>query len=50
MKNETSFFIKGFKHTAFITLLSRISGFIRDIFIATFLGAGIYSDIFLIAL
>tara|TARA_B110000261_G_scaffold2298_1_gene2389 strand:+ start:615 stop:2237 length:1623 start_codon:yes stop_codon:yes gene_type:complete len=49
MKNETSFFIKGFKHTAFITLLSRISGFIRDIFIATFLGAGIFSDIFLIA-
>ena len=49
MKNKHSFFIKGFKHTALITLLSRITGFIRDVFIAAFLGAGVYSDIFLIA-
>ena len=49
MKNKSSFFIKGFKHTAFITFLSRITGFIRDVFIAAFLGAGVYSDIFLIA-
>ena len=49
MKNKTSFFIKGFKHTAFITFLSRITGLIRDVFIAAFLGAGVYSDIFFIA-
>ena len=49
MKNKPSFFIKGFKHIAFITFLSRITGFIRDVFIAAFLGAGVYSDIFLIA-
>ena len=49
MKNKTSFFIKGFTETAFFTFVSRISGFIRDIFIAAFLGAGIFSDIFLIA-
>ena len=49
MKKPSSIFIKGFKHTAFITFLSRITGFIRDVFIAAFLGAGIHSDIFLIA-
>ncbi len=49
MKNKTSFFIKGFTETAFFTFVSRISGFIRDMFIAAFLGAGIFSDIFLIA-
>ena len=48
-KNKTSFFIKGFTQTAFLTVISRISGFARDIFIAGFLGAGIFSDIFLIA-
>ena len=49
MKDKTSFFIKGFTETAFFTFVSRISGFIRDIFIAAFLGAGIFSDIFIIA-
>ena len=48
-KNKTSFFIKGFTQTAFFTVISRISGFVRDIFIAGFLGAGVFSDIFLIA-
>ena len=48
-KNKISFFIKGFTQTAFFTVISRISGFARDIFIAGFLGAGIFSDIFLIA-
>ncbi len=46
MKN---FFIKGFRVNALLTILSRISGFIRDIFLAFFLGAGIVSDIFLIS-
>ena len=49
MKVKTSFFIKGFTQLASLTFLSRVSGFIRDIFIATFLGAGILSDVFLIA-
>ncbi len=49
MKKKSSLFIKGFKHTALITFLSRITGFIRDVFLATFLGAGIHSDIFIIA-
>ena len=49
MKEKTSFFIRGFSQSASLTLLSRISGFMRDIFIAAFLGAGVFSDIFLIA-
>ena len=49
MKDKTSLFIKGFTQLASLTLLSRITGFVRDIFIASFLGAGIMSDIFLIA-
>ena len=49
MKDKTSFFIRGFTQSATLTLFSRISGFIRDIFIAAFLGAGVFSDIFLIA-
>ena len=48
-QNKTSFFISGFTQSAFLTIISRISGFVRDIFIAGFLGAGIFSDIFLIA-
>ena len=48
-KNKTFFFIRGFTQSAFLTVISRISGFVRDIFIAGFLGAGIFSDIFLIA-
>ena len=48
MKDKTYFFIKGFTQSATLTFLSRISGFMRDIFIAAFLGAGVYSDIFLI--
>ena len=49
MKDKTSFFIRGFTESAFFTFISRITGFIRDIFIAAFLGAGIFSDMFLIA-
>ena len=49
MKDKNSFFIKGFTQLASLTLLSRILGFVRDIFIAFFLGAGILSDIFFIA-
>ena len=49
MKDKTSFFIRGFTQSATLTFLSRISGFMRDIFIAAFLGAGVFSDIFLIA-
>ena len=49
MKDKNSFFIKGFTQSAIFTLFSRITGSIRDIFIATFLGAGVSSDIFFIA-
>ena len=49
MIDKNSFFIKGFTQSAIFTLFSRITGFIRDIFIATFLGAGVSSDIFFIA-
>ncbi|MDC1067424.1 murein biosynthesis integral membrane protein MurJ, partial [Alphaproteobacteria bacterium] len=49
MKDKNSFFITGFAQSAILTFMSRISGFIRDIFIAAFLGAGIFSDIFFIA-
>ena len=49
MKDKNSFFIRGFAQSAILTFMSRISGFIRDIFIAAFLGAGIFSDIFFIA-
>ena len=48
-KNKISFFIKGFTQSALLTVISRISGFVRDIFIAVYLGAGIFSDIFLTA-
>lgn len=34
----------------FLTLVSRLFGYIRDLFLAFFLGAGIYNDIFVIAL
>ena len=48
-KNKTSFFISGFTQSAFFTSISRLSGFLRDMFMAAFLGAGVFSDIFLIA-
>ncbi len=48
-KNKTSFFLRGFTQSAFLTTLSRISGYVRDVFIAAFLGAGIFSDIFFIS-
>ncbi len=45
--------MKQFLKSAFVmsfgTLLSRISGFIRDIFIAKYLGSGFYSDVFFMA-
>ena len=49
MKDKTSFFLRGFTQSSFLTGISRISGYIRDVFIAAFLGAGIFSDVFLIA-
>jgi len=42
--------IKHFTTVSFYTILSRISGYVRDIFIAKYLGAGPLSDAFLIAL
>ena len=48
-KNKTFFFLGGFSQSAFWATFSRISGYIRDVFIATFLGAGIFSDIFFIS-
>ncbi len=45
----TQFLIKGFRVNALLTILSRVTGFIRDIFLAFFLGAGIVSDIFFIS-
>ena len=48
-KNKTSFFLKGFTESALLTVISRLTGFVRDIFIAAFLGAGVFTDIFLIA-
>ncbi|HSQ97646.1 MAG TPA: murein biosynthesis integral membrane protein MurJ [Rickettsiales bacterium] len=45
--------MKGFFKSAFImsfgTLLSRVAGYIRDIFIAKYLGSGFFSDIFFLA-
>ena len=41
-----------FKNTivvGFITLISRVSGLFRDLFVAKYLGAGKFSDCFLIA-
>ena len=43
------FFIKGFRVNALLTIASRLTGFIRDIVLAFFLGAGIASDIFFIS-
>ena len=48
-QTKTSFFFRGFTQSAFLTTLSRISGYVRDVFIAAFLGAGIFSDIFFIS-
>ena len=48
-KNKISFFLRGFTQSALLTTISRISGYIRDVFIAAFLGAGIFSDIFFIS-
>lgn len=42
--------LKNFTTVSFHTALSRISGFVRDIFIAKYLGAGPISDAFFIAL
>ena len=43
-------FLKSAAVMSFGTLLSRISGFFRDIFIAKYLGSGFYSDVFFLAL
>ncbi len=42
--------LKNFTTVSFYTLLSRISGFARDIFVAKYLGVGPVSDAFFIAL
>lgn len=45
--------MKGFIKSAFImsigTLLSRVAGYVRDIFIAKYLGSGFFSDVFFLA-
>lgn len=45
--------MKGFFKSAFIvsfgTLFSRIAGFVRDIFIAKYLGSSVFSDVFFLA-
>ena len=43
------FLIDGFRINAIFTLLSRITGFLRDMFFAHYLGAGFHSDIFFVA-
>ncbi len=43
------FLIKGFRVNAVLTIFSRLTGFIRDIVLAFFLGAGVISDIFFIS-
>lgn len=42
--------LKNFTTVSFYTAISRISGFVRDIFIAKYIGAGPISDAFFIAL
>ena len=42
-------FIEGFKINALFTIFSRITGFVRDIAFAYYLGAGVHSDIFFIS-
>ncbi|GMO56943.1 MAG: murein biosynthesis integral membrane protein MurJ [Rickettsiales bacterium] len=42
-------FFNAFFGTSFGTLLSRIAGYTRDIFIAKYLGSGFYADIFFIS-
>jgi putative peptidoglycan lipid II flippase len=41
---------KAFATVSFYTLVSRISGFVRDIFLAKYLGTGILSEAFFVAL
>ncbi len=48
-QNKTFFFLSGFTQSAIFTMFSRISGYLRDVFVAAFLGAGIFSDIFFIS-
>ncbi len=43
------FFVEGFRINALFTLFSRITGFLRDMFFAHYLGAGFHSDIFFVA-
>jgi putative peptidoglycan lipid II flippase len=45
MKN----FLRNFFNTSIGTLISKISGYIRDVFIAKYLGSGYYTDIFFMA-
>ena len=43
-------FLKNSLTVTFITLLSRITGYIRDVFFANFLGTSLNSDLFIFAL
>jgi putative peptidoglycan lipid II flippase len=43
-------FAKSFLTVSGFTLLSRISGFIRDVLIARYMGAGVLADVFFVAL
>ena len=42
-------FLKNTVVVGFITLISRVSGLLRDFFVAKYLGAGKFSDCFLVA-
>ncbi|MDR3289749.1 MAG: murein biosynthesis integral membrane protein MurJ [Rickettsiales bacterium] len=42
-------FLKAVFETSFGTFMSRISGYLRDIFIAKYIGSGLYSDVFFMA-
>ena len=43
-------FLKNSLTVSFITLISRITGYIRDVFFANFLGTSLNSDVFIFAL
>ena len=49
MKKKTNNFFKSFSLMSFLTLISRIIGYIRDLFFAFLLGASPLADSFLLA-
>lgn len=50
MKKIKNLIFKNFIINAFGILFSRILGLVRDIILALFLGAGVFSDIFFVAI